>query len=142
MSKNGLHPSVLQFKEFMGRNPHLIKEVSENNKSLQELFEEWSVFGEEHEHWSTYMTTEKEPDRENSENNKEKQEETTNAGATNALGQIMGLVSKLNFDDLQQHLNQFSSVLGNVQNVVQSFQKQPDQKHQQPNDHPFSFRRD
>lgn len=136
MSRNGLHPSVQQFKEFMGRNPHLIKVVHDNHKTLQELFEEWSVFGEEHDHWNTYIKADNNQDR-----NKE-QEEGANEGASNTLGQIMGLISRLNFNDLQQHLTQFSSVLGNVQNVIQSFQKQPNQQQQRTTDHPFSFRRD
>ncbi|GAE29121.1 YlbD family protein [Halalkalibacter hemicellulosilyticus] len=137
MSKHGLHPTVRQFKDFMGRNPHLIREVKENNKSLQEVFEEWNVFGEDHDHWNTYAEN-----IEQQEPGQDQEENSGNGETASSLGQIMGLISRLNVNDLQQHLSQFSSVLGNVQNVIQSFQQPNQQQNQRSKDHPFSFRRD
>jgi hypothetical protein len=140
-SRQGLHPSVEEFKQFMKSNPHLLKEVKEKRKTLQELFEEWSVLGSEHEQWESYETTSskngaKAETEENVENEK------SSKSASDTLGQIMGLIKRMNVDDLQYHLTQFSSVLSNVQNVIQSFQKPSNPPHQRQHDHPFSFRRD
>lgn len=55
---------------------------------------------------------------------------------------MMGLVKKMNVQDLQSHLTQFSSVLGNVQNLMQTFQKPQEQTRRPESDSPFSFRRD
>ncbi|MBP3952155.1 YlbD family protein [Bacillus suaedae] len=139
MSSEGLHPSVQQFKEFIKKNPHLLKEVKEKRKSLQELFEEWSVLGEEHEQWKN-NTDEAGKDV----GGKATKEESTakKSNASDSLGQIMGVLKRLNVEDLQNHLGQFSSVLTNVQNVIQSFQKPSNPPNQRPQDHPFSFRRD
>ncbi|GAE33825.1 YlbD family protein [Halalkalibacter akibai] len=146
-SKQNLHPTVQQFKQFIKEHPLLLQEVKEERKSLQELFEEWSILGAENEQWIPYKkaTSKEEIPLENGskiEKESVKQEETQTQSATDALGQIMGIVKRMNVQDLQNHLAQFSSVLGNVQNVIQSFQKPSNPTNQSPQDHPFSFRRD
>ncbi|GAE24118.1 hypothetical protein JCM9140_24 [Halalkalibacter wakoensis JCM 9140] len=137
-SKKELHPSVKEFKQFMREHPHLLKEVKEEKKTLQELFEEWSIVGSDHEQWNASSTVEKN----NVEEKPEEQTEKSSKSASDTLGQIMGLVKRMNVDDLQQHLTQFSAVLANVQNVIQSFQKPSNPSNQSQQDHPFSFRRD
>lgn len=138
-SKQGLHPSVQQFKQFMKEHPLLMNEVKGEGKSLQELFEEWSVLGSEHEQWQAYRrlesTTAAAPQG-------SQQEEKSSQSATDTLGQIMTMIKRMNVQDLQNHLAQFSSVLSNVQNVIQSFQQPNNQPNRGPHDHPFSFRRD
>ncbi|MFC0473048.1 YlbD family protein [Halalkalibacter kiskunsagensis] len=142
-SKQGLHPSVKDFKQFMKEHPFLAKEVKDGRRTLQELFEEWSVLGGDHEQWSSYNQGETTGEKNGAKQQEEAEKEQSSQSATDALGQIMGIVKRMNVQDLQNHLSQFSSVLSNVQNVIQSFQKQPEnqQNHRQP-DHPFSFRRD
>jgi hypothetical protein len=140
-SKQGLHPAVQQFKQFMKEHPLLLQEVKEERKTLQELFEEWMILGEDNEQWSTYKKVHtEEPAFE--QGNEEMESEENSASATDALGQIMGIVRRMNVQDLQNHLAQFSSVLANVQNVIQSFQKPNNPTNRGPQDHPFSFRRD
>lgn len=143
-SKQGLHPSVQQFKQFVKEHPMLLKEVKEERKTLQELYEEWTVLGGEHEQWEAYKTgnphlTDKAIKE--STNESEKNEDNTQS-TTDTFSQIMNLVKRMNVQDLQNHVAQFSSVLSNVQNVIQSFQKPNDPPNQGPQDHPFSFRRD
>jgi uncharacterized protein YoxC len=141
-SKQGLHPSIQEFKQFMKEHPFLLKEVKDGRTTLQELFEEWTVLGGDHEQWNSFAHTKTE-DINTEGTQQETEKEQLSQSATDALGQIMGIVKRMNVQDLQNHLAQFSSVLSNVQNVIQSFQKQPDNQpnHRQP-DHPFSFRRD
>ncbi|WP_332689956.1 YlbD family protein [Halalkalibacter lacteus] len=143
VSKQGLHPSVQEFKQFMKEHPVLLKEVKEGRKTLQGLFEEWSVLGGDHEQWNSYTQKKSAGVHAEESHQQEPEKEQSTQSATDALGQIMGIVKRMNVQDLQNHLGQFSSVLSNVQNVIQSFQKQPDnQPNQRQQDHPFSFRRD
>ncbi|KHF40810.1 YlbD family protein [Halalkalibacter okhensis] len=138
-SRQKLHPSVQEFKQFVKSHPHLLKQVKENQKTLQELFEEWSVLGSEHEQWANTPNVGEDQAANTAE---EAETENSSKSASDTLGQIMGLVKRMNVDDLQHHLTQFSSVLSNVQNVIQSFQKPSNQPNQRQQDHPFSFRRD
>ncbi|MDT8859153.1 YlbD family protein [Alkalihalobacillus sp. MEB130] len=140
-SDQELHPSVQEFKQFMKQHPLLIQEVKGGSKTLQELFEEWSVVGSEHEQWSQYIGSQSTESKQTEVDNKSKDSKTSKS-ASDTLGQIIGLVKRMNVDDLQQHLTQFSSVLANVQNVIQSFQKPSNHTNQNQQDHPFSFRRD
>ncbi|MCM3713073.1 YlbD family protein [Halalkalibacter oceani] len=140
MEKNQeLHPSVQQFKEFMKQHPALIAEVKANRRSLQTIYEEWSILGPEHEQWQTYRSVKAEAAQEPVE---EETASNSNSTASDTLGQVMGLIRRMNVQDLQNHLAQFSSVLANVQNVIQTFQRPSNQPSQKPQDHPFSFRRD
>ncbi|ARK31128.1 YlbD family protein [Halalkalibacter krulwichiae] len=144
-SNQGLHPSIQQFKQFMKEHPLLVKEVKENKRTLQELYEEWMIVGGEHEQWTSYKLnndspTSKQPEKEGEEDSADSIESSQSTG--DALGQIMGIVKRMNVQDLQNHLAQFSSVLTNVQNVMQSFQKPSNPSNQSPQDHPFAFRRD
>lgn len=142
MEKNQeLHPSVQQFKEFMKQHPALIAEVKANRRSLQTIYEEWSVLGAEHEQWQTFRSVK----ADTSHTQETAEEETAShstSTASDTLGQVMGLIRRMNVQDLQNHLAQFSSVLANVQNVIQTFQRPTNQPSQKPQDHPFSFRRD
>ncbi|TWI55807.1 YlbD family protein [Halalkalibacter nanhaiisediminis] len=139
-SNEELHPSVQQFKEFMRQHPLLINEVREERKSLQNLFEEWSILGAEHEQWQAYKQVETNQSTDSSQDTE--QDEQPSQSATATLGQIMSLLRRVNVQDLQNHLSQFSSVLTNVQGVIQSFQRPNDPPSQGPQDHPFSFWRD
>ncbi|WP_227935696.1 YlbD family protein [Alkalihalobacillus deserti] len=138
-SKQGLHPSVQKFKHFIKEHPLLLKEVKEERKTLQELYEEWSVLGGDNEQWVPYK---KDQSKTSYEGTQEATNEGTTQTTTDTLGQIMGLVKRMNVQDLQNHVAQFSSVLANVQNVIQSFQKPSNPPNQSQQDHPFSFRRD
>ncbi|MFC0558732.1 YlbD family protein [Halalkalibacter alkalisediminis] len=144
--RHELHPSVQQFKHFMKEHPLLLKEVKEERKTLQGLYEEWSVLGGDNEQWLPYkrVQTNGATDDEATQNHssEERANEETTQNTSDTLSQIMGLVKRMNVQDLQNHVAQFSSVLANVQNVIQSFQKPNNPPNQSPQDHPFSFRRD
>ncbi|WP_026674407.1 spore coat protein YlbD [Alkalihalobacterium bogoriense] len=155
--KRSLHPSVQEFKKFVKEHPLLVKEVKEGRKSWQDVYEEWTLLGPDHEDWASYkkgyskkeITSEKvvqeeekkEPQKEETDKDKDKEN-------SNQLN-IMDLIKKININDLQQHITQFSGVLSNIQGLMQTFQGQPNQQpgqqsqqaQQQPQqEDPFSFR--
>ncbi|WP_088104977.1 spore coat protein YlbD [Halalkalibacter urbisdiaboli] len=144
VQKENLHPSVKQFKEFVHQHPLIMKEVSNQKKSLQEFFEEWSVLGPEHEQWEQYkLNSESETKSVEQPESESDSEEGNSKGLNETFGQLFNVLKQMNVQDLQAHLSQFSSVLANIQQVMQSFQRPTSDKqnHQQDSD-PFSFRRD
>jgi hypothetical protein len=144
--QQSIHPSVEQFKQFVRQHPKMAEEIKSNKKTLQQFFEEWSVLGPEHEQWRAYQI-----DIANGPNTATDHHHTaegahtaknTDSTATDTLGQVMNMMRRFNVQDLQNHLAQFSSVLSNVQNVMQTFQQPNNPQTRSNQDHPFSFRRD
>lgn len=144
-SSQKLHPSVEEFKAFVREHPFIMTEVREGTKSLQNVYEEWSVLGPGHEQWIRYAAhTEKpfETTQNTSQQEEPAQEQKGTAQATEFMGQLMNMVKSMNVQDLQNHLSQFSSVLGNVQTLIQTFQRPEGQSSTSNSEQPFSFRRD
>lgn len=155
MSDGKLHPSVQQFKQFVKEHPLLIKEVRSGNKTWQELYEEWIILGEHHVNWESYkknvqketvdssaVTAENTSSSQETEGNSTDQQQNTSQSDT--VNNLLALVKNINLQDLQGHVAQFSSALGNIQQLIQAFQgnkgpQQPTQQQHQTD--PFSFRR-
>ncbi|WP_216830901.1 YlbD family protein [Alkalihalobacterium elongatum] len=147
-NSNNLHPSVQQFKAFVKEHPLLIREVRSGNRTWQDYYEEWTLLGEDHPNWQKYRRTTKTDTYESSENinnsqnsNAETNENNSESSSTTAAN-LLGMLKNINFNDLQHHMAQVSSVITNVQGLMQSFQGNNQQSQQQPRqDDPFSFRR-
>ncbi|SFP03596.1 spore coat protein YlbD [Salibacterium halotolerans] len=125
---NGSTPeSIYEFREFLYRHPDLIREVRAGKQTWNQIYQDWMVLGEEHEHWDSYrMDDVSVPD--------EKKDST---GHT--LSSVLSIIEQINIDDLQKQISQFSGMMGNVQQVMRHFQK-PEEPPKPPQD-PFSFRR-
>ncbi|SDC34251.1 YlbD family protein [Shouchella lonarensis] len=147
-AQDNLHPSVQAFKSFIKAHPGVMRDIQSGKKTMQNVFEEWTILGEGHEYWQSYRQTEgeyaqtdapEEPEQPEAEGAEEDEE-----GADNGemMGQLLGMMKKMNVQDLQSHLAQFSAVLGNIQNLVQTFQKPTAPTARKENDSPFSFRKD
>ncbi|WP_209125489.1 YlbD family protein [Alkalihalobacillus sp. BA299] len=148
-SKN-LHPSIHEFKLFVKEHSLLIQEVRSGNKTWQDFYEEWSLLGADHPDWEKYKRKSKNTTQSNTEDktvqNAKVKDDTDKAAeeassSTDMTTNILGMLKNINFNDLQHHMAQVSSVISNVQGLMQSFQgkNQPNQP-QRPDD-PFSFRR-
>jgi hypothetical protein len=136
MTQKKLHPSVLQFKEFVKNNPNIIKEVRNGKATWQELYEDWYLLGEEDKRWETIGI----------ENNSEAK--TNNESKSEWMSNIMGMVKKMDPNQMQHHINNLSQALGAIQGVISQFQGSntnagaaPIQRQEGPK-HPFSFRKD
>ncbi|MDG5788319.1 spore coat protein YlbD [Evansella sp. AB-P1] len=151
MSKS-LHPDVKKFKAFVKNNPHVLKGVKDGDKTLQDLFEEWLLFGEEDDIWETYRNeeveeeAEEEAEEETNEDDQEEKDKSSKDKKSNLSYQdMLAMLKKLNFNDLQQHLSQFSGVLVSVQELLSQFKQNDDQtppsnnNEQQQSNTPFSF---
>lgn len=134
MTQKELHPSILQFKEFIKSNPQLIQEVRKGNVTLQELYEDWYLLGEEDKRWETAEPkTSSEP-------------ETNGDSKGDWMGNIIGMVKKMDPNQVQHHINNLNQALGAIQGVISQLQgNNPaggNVKPQEGPKHPFSFRKD
>jgi hypothetical protein len=137
MTQKKMHPSVLQFKEFVKNNPKIIKEVRNGKATWQELYEDWYLLGEEDKRWQE-ISTEKV-----SESKTVKEESNSDW-----LSNIMGMVKKMDPNQMQSHISNLSQALGAIQGVISQFQggnvnsvSGPSKPQEGPK-HPFAFRKD
>lgn len=135
-----LHPSVQKFKEFVKNNPDIIREVRNGNATWQELYEDWYLLGEEDKRWENLG------DKASSETETNTKTESEKA---DWMSNIVGTFKKMDPNQIQHHINNFSQAIGAIQGVLSSFQagntggsgggsvKPPEGP-----THPFSFRKD
>ncbi|MBT2726042.1 YlbD family protein [Bacillus sp. ISL-75] len=134
MTQKKLHPSVSQFKEFVKNNPKLIKEVRKGKATWQELYEDWYLLGEEDSRWESMGSDTGSVD------------ETSSESKGDWLSNIMGMVKKMDPNQMQNHMNNLSQALGAIQGVISQFQgENPGTGPVKPSEgpkHPFVFRKD
>lgn len=134
--QNKLHPSVIEFKEFVKNNPNLIREVRNGKTTWQELYEDWYLLGEEDKRWESVETVGKE---------KNLKTEGANEKKADWMSQILGTVQKMDPDQIQHYINNLSQALGAIQGVISQFKgnHHPNQvKANTEHRHPFLFRKD
>ncbi|WP_042356365.1 YlbD family protein [Bacillus rubiinfantis] len=135
MTEKKLHPSVLQFKEFVKNNPRLIQEVRKGKATWQELYEDWYLLGEDDKRWETVGMA------------SEHTEKTNTEQKGDFIANIMGMVKKMDANQMQSHLNNLSQAVGALQGVLAQFQQNNNTHNrgtpqQKGPTNPFSFRQD
>lgn len=126
MSKSNLHPTVRQFKQFVKKHPKLVKQVRDGNKTWQDIYEEWTILGEEDEIWEKYTKLEDEDEEEMADSTEEddddQEKNANNKSSSLQAADILGLLKSVNLDDIQGHINNLSGVMKTLQGLMQSFQ--------------------
>jgi hypothetical protein len=141
MEQKKLHPSVLKFREFVKNNPGVLSEVKSGKTSLQDLYEEWYLLGEEDERWQQFKQT----------GDSTESDEKKNSGGEKKsewMGQIANMAKKMDPVQMQVFINNASQALGAIQGLLSQFQgsgqiNQPGpSKPAEGPKHPFHFRKD
>lgn len=132
VDKKELHPSVVDFKQFMNKHPKLVKEIRKKGESWQEYYEKWVLLGEDDPFWSDY--------KEESDKAKEK---TENKKQVELLNQLSKLMDYVDFNKVQKQVNQLSETINMVQDLLKNH---TDNNNTNPNpnekNRPFHFFRD
>ncbi|NLP50834.1 YlbD family protein [Bacillus sp. RO1] len=130
MATNQKHPSIEKFKDFVKRHPKLSQEVKSKKKTWQDLFEEWYLLGEEDESWKSYR------DDEAQEEKLEKK--------SDVIPQLLQSLKKMDVNQMQYHLTNVNSAIGNIQQLIQQFipNSTKGSSPTQGVKNPFSFRKD
>ncbi|MDF2556200.1 MAG: hypothetical protein K0R71_28 [Bacillales bacterium] len=138
MDTENLHPSVENFKQFVQRNPKIVQEVRQGRKSWQELYEDWFIFGENHETWRDIND---QPMDSGSNSEPAKSE-----NKSDFMNQILGYIKKIDMDQVQSQMNNLSSALSTVQGVISQFSNgnkgSASNTTSSERPHPFAFRKD
>ncbi|WP_270181756.1 spore coat protein YlbD [Alkalihalobacillus sp. CinArs1] len=125
------NPKVQEFKSFVKTHPHVIKKVKSGEKTLQDLFEEWALFGEDDEMWL---------DTESDEKTVSEEKATSKTEGT--IGNVLNMIKGLKFDEVQRNIEQFSGAVYSIQEVLSQFQSKPKPPPYIHHQSPFPFRHD
>ena len=122
MTTKKLHPAVEEFKKFVSQNPEVIEAVRTGKATLQDLFEDWYLLGENDSRWDSYRSVPKTSD-------------STSKIKTDIIGGILEKVKKMDPNMISSHIGQLSQALGTLQGVLGQFQKGDNQNNMNSNSH-------
>ncbi|MBM7621718.1 hypothetical protein JOC95_003626 [Bacillus tianshenii] len=133
MATKEKHPSIEKFKAFVKRHPKLAQEVKSNKKTWQELFEEWYLLGEEDESWKSFRDP-----------NLQEEEKSSKESKSDVIPQLLQSLKKMDMNQMQYHLTNVNSAIGNIQQLIQQFipSSSKGSSPSQGAKNPFSFRKD
>jgi hypothetical protein len=133
MNNQKLHPSVEEFKKFVNDHPKILDEVKNGEATLQELYEDWYLLGEDDVRWKNLLSG-------------EKKSNVANDSKSDWLNNVIGSIKKMDSEQVQHYITQLSQALSSIQGVLSQFQSgnsnNSSNKPQQKPNHPFSFRKD
>ncbi|WP_160112419.1 YlbD family protein [Salicibibacter kimchii] len=135
-----LDPSLRDFKAFVKEHPKLVQQVRSGKASWNGLYQDWVILGEDEQHWGTYKesATEKNPSNSNATEVMPSIQGLLDSNQT--VGSLLKTLGQMNVNDVQKYLSQFSGVMGNVQELLNQFQSNPNQSRNDRQENPFSFR--
>jgi hypothetical protein len=114
--------AVKSFKTFVRNHPELIKGVKEQEKSWKDVFDEYVLFGEDHEIWEAYGLK-KEPKKKP-------------PGASEFM-RILDFLGNLDAKTVQDKLEQINGALTNLQELIKIWQPQQTTQQTTPISQPF-----
>lgn len=92
-----------EFREFVNKHPLLKDDVRANKMTWQNVYEEWTLFGEQDENWKKYERQEKKEEA--------KVENQSNMVNMDSIKSIMNYVQKINPDSVNKTLNTVQKVI-------------------------------
>ena len=108
-----------EFKEFVRKNPKLLKPVRTGETTWQKLYEIYDLYGEEETAWKDYLT-------------EEVKEEPVRVAATGlGLAEMIHVFKNIDLDSLQEGIGNVQRVLG----VIQDFGKKDQSSETKQNDY-------
>ena len=88
------------FKEFVRNNNHLISYIKNNNKSWQEVYEIYDLYGEDEGAWNRFL-------------NDERGRSNTNTGnKSNYIDDIVRIAKSVDMDKVQEGISSLQKTLG------------------------------
>lgn len=99
-----------EFKQFVKKNPRLVKYVKEGNGSWQKFYEIYDLYGEDEEAWKDYLPV-------------------AAATATLGIADFMNWFKNMDLDSIQNGVNSLQRVLGVVQDLSGKDEKKPTEEY-------------
>ncbi|GAA0444324.1 MAG: YlbD family protein [Bacillota bacterium] len=132
MSDQKLHPSVLEFKQFINEHPKLIEHIRKSGRPWQETYEKWVLLGEDDPFWEKYKG-----DKSQTKTQKEKAKKEKNS---ELFSQLMKMTESMDLEKIQKQIEQFSDSITTIQELIGQFQQNKSTSSQQPNERMGWFR--
>lgn len=95
-----------EFKEFVKKNPSLLKSIKTGDMTWQKYYEIYDMYGEDENVWKDYLTRE----------TKEKIKETSLLTG-NAMVDLLNMFKNIDLDSLQTGIGNVQRVLGVIQDL-------------------------
>ncbi|SER96941.1 Putative coat protein [Gracilibacillus ureilyticus] len=134
MVKKTNNPSVQQFKDFLHRNPQLIKSIRSGNINLQECFEQFVLLGENDPVWEQYGQSAMEG---NNDHNSKYEDEKK-------FSKWLDKISQLDLNHVEKHIHDLHGAIDQVIKVIDQYKHFTnggnDRQSIQSGRDPFSFR--
>ena len=114
-----------EFKEFVRKNPSLIKYVKNGEMNWQKFYEIYDIYGEDESAWKEYLKK------------KERLESVSTATKTLSISDFLGFLKTIDLDSLQETVGSLQRVLGlfgdltnkNIETPKQEYKPRPLYKH-------------
>ena len=107
-----------QFKQFVKDNPKLVTYVNSKEKTWQEFYELYDLYGDDNNVWSKYL------------NNEEKKQEVVKENSN--FSDLLAFLKTINLDSLQEGINSVQRVLGVFQDFSNKDTKVEEKKEYKP----------
>lgn len=99
-----------QFKRFLSEHPQLVQEIRLQQRTLQDVFEEYVLLGEDDPGWENYR-----------EHKKKKKEAKEDSSSAQLLSTIM---SHINLDNVDKHIEQADQIIGGIIRMLEQYQQE------------------
>jgi len=126
LSNEAVDMEMTAFKSFINKHPALRKEIRRNGKSWQEIYEKWHLLGEDDPYWDMYQK----------EETASKEDKVKNSNPE-LLSQIIKYAEHVDMDRFQDQVNQLSSTISTVQEMIGQFQQS--KQSEEPMKNPFHW---
>ncbi|KIL47598.1 spore coat protein YlbD [Jeotgalibacillus campisalis] len=97
-----------EFKAFLVKNPHIIQKVRNKERTWQDLFEDWYLFGEDDKRWLA--------------------DSSESATSKQWIHSIKTKLQSLDDDQIEQYVEQCKDALEMVSGLLSQFQSQTSKK--------------
>ncbi len=105
------------FKDFVKKNPRLVKYVKNGDSNWQNFYEIYDLYGEDKEAWKDYLNVETAT--------------ATAAAATTAIGvgEVFNWLKNINLDSFQSGISNLQRVIGLVQDLSSKDDTKPNKEY-------------
>lgn len=102
LEKEELHPTVMEFKEFINKYPQIMIQIRKSGKSWQECYDHWVINGEDDPMWKEYTTSHSKPAGQNSE----------------LLPLLIKYAENIDMNKLQKQIGRFDETVQTIQKLL------------------------
>ncbi|MFN2746098.1 MULTISPECIES: YlbD family protein [Bacillus] len=132
MANQNAQSSIEEFKRFIKRHPKLISEVRKEQKSWQEVYENWVLLGEDDDIWEPYR-----------EHETSTETPSGDGGKNDFISKMVKAVKKMDANQMNEQINKMSQSISSLQSLLNQFSAgSGKQENHGGGEHPFSFRKD